>query len=254
MVLVHGFACAPNVWFKVRKRLSERFELHLVTLPGCGGAPKVNAPVMPKMIDAISQYCSSLDRPILIGHSIGGTLTLGVASQYPDAVKGAVVIDGLPYFATVFDVNATPDSMARRAEQSRDEIMNAPPPTPGTRTYFDEHIVDPADAAYMNETTRPADRTTMAHLRFESLTTDLRPEMPNIKVPVLAIAAGQPWLKTAEDLAPIRQGSLDRLGEIADLELQIAERARHFVMIDDPDWFLGKVADFVARRIGEDWP
>lgn len=242
-----GFACAPNVWFKVREPLSKRFELHLVTIPGFGGTLRVHAPVIPKVSDTLGNYCADLDGPVLLGHSFGGTLTFGVAARRSDVIRKAVVVDGLPYFATVFDVNATPDSMREQAARSRDEILNAPPPTPGDKSYFDEHIIDPEDAAYMNETTPRSDRAAMADLRYEILTTDLRPEMPNIEVPVLVIGAGQPWIKSPEDLDGVRQWYLDRLGPIPDFELLIAEQARHFVMIDDPKWFLEKVTDFVAE-------
>lgn len=246
MVLVPGFACAPNVWFKVRESLSSEFELHLVTVPGFGGMSRVEAPVMPKVIEALGRYSSSLDNPVLIGHSFGGTLTLGVAARFPNVLKGGVVVDGLPYSPTVFDVNATVESMRERAEQLRDEILNASPPVPGQPTYFDEHIMDPTDAAYMNETTPGADRSAMADMRFEGMTVDLRPEMPNIRAPVLVMGAGQPWLKSPGDLEGIRTWYLDRLVTIARLDLRIAERARHFVMIDDPDWFVSTLTEFIT--------
>ena len=87
----------------------------------------------------------------------------------------------------------------------------------------------------------------MGDIRYEILTTDIRPEMANIRCPVQYIAAGKPWIKAPDDVATLSEFYLDRIGDIADLEFVIAEKARHFVMVDDPEFFLEAVRRFLAN-------
>ena len=39
-----------------------------------------------------------LERPALIGHSLGGTLALSFAADHSDRIAGVVAVDGLPVF------------------------------------------------------------------------------------------------------------------------------------------------------------
>lgn len=197
------------------------------------------------MRDALGQYCSGLEGPVLLGHSYGAFLALWTAARKSDAISGLIAVDGLPYFATLIDLDATPASMKERAERERSEFAaGQPAPAPG-KSYFDQHVIDPADADYMNRTTPRSDPIAMGDVRYEGYTTDIRPEMPNIRVPTLFIAAGQPWVQTPEDVKSVEDYYLERMGEIVGLRLVVAERARHFVMIDDPDFFLKTVTGFI---------
>jgi pimeloyl-ACP methyl ester carboxylesterase len=45
-----------------------------------------------------------LDKPVIVGHSLGGMLALQLAAGYPDLVSGVVTIDGLPVFPTTENV------------------------------------------------------------------------------------------------------------------------------------------------------
>lgn len=246
--MVPGFACAPNVWFKVHEPLSRSFQLHLVTVPGFGGTPRIEPPVSPKVRDALSDYCSGLEGAVLLGHSYGAFLALWTAARSSDAVSVLIAVDGLPYFPTVWDLGATPESLRDRAEQERNKMAAGPPqPKPG-ETYFDQNIIDPKDAAYMNETTPKSDPVAMGDIRYEILTTDIRAEMSNIRVPTLFIAAGQPWVKKPEDVQGVENFYRERMGDIEGAELVVAERSRHFVMIDDPDFFVGTLERLATRK------
>ena len=40
-----------------------------------------------------------LSRPLVVGHSLGGTLALALASDHPDRLGPLVIVDALPFFA-----------------------------------------------------------------------------------------------------------------------------------------------------------
>ncbi|MFW5687689.1 MAG: alpha/beta fold hydrolase, partial [Bacteroidota bacterium] len=54
MILIHGMACSAGVWDEVAAYYEDRYELHLVTLPGFGNAENIEAPHLLEAIrDAI---------------------------------------------------------------------------------------------------------------------------------------------------------------------------------------------------------
>lgn len=139
-----------------------------------------------------------------------------------------------------------PQRASHRAGQAR-VAAGGGDDRPPRATYFDQHIIDPNDASYLNRACPKADAHAMGDIRYEILTTDIRPEMRDIRCPVQYIAAGKPWIKAPEDVASLTEFYLHRIGEIADLEFVIAEEARHFVMVDDPRFFLQVVHRFLAK-------
>jgi pimeloyl-ACP methyl ester carboxylesterase len=91
-----------------------------------------------------------------------------------------------------------------------------------------------------------SDPTTLGNVTAEAITTDLRDRVALIQAPVLLVGT----YGAATD-------STVRIGTRASYESQasaiprhrvaIAERARHFIMIDDLPWFLAQMDAFLAE-------
>src|SRR4029453_19051285 len=60
-----------------------------------------------------------LEKPILVGHSLGGVLAMAVAADVPDPVGGVVIVDSLPFLPASMDPSATAESVRPRAEEMR---------------------------------------------------------------------------------------------------------------------------------------
>ena len=80
-----GFACTDEVWEVQVKELSKEFECHLFTFAGFGDVPPVEFPWYPKIEEEVQRYIGEhqLEDAIAIGHSLGGTLALSLASKAP---------------------------------------------------------------------------------------------------------------------------------------------------------------------------
>lgn len=88
IVLIPGLACGPWVWDKQISALSGRYDVYALTLPGFDGRPMVGVDrLMQRAVDSVHTLIATrhLHRPIVVGHSLGGTNIVTVEGGYPEA-------------------------------------------------------------------------------------------------------------------------------------------------------------------------
>lgn len=97
MVFVHGLGNeASTVWEKSISKLKDRFYIMSFDLPGFGKSSKDKKEYTPKNYALILDYLTTkyLDKPFdLIGHSLGGAISLKFVSLFPSKVNKLVLID-----------------------------------------------------------------------------------------------------------------------------------------------------------------
>ncbi|MEZ4497071.1 MAG: alpha/beta hydrolase [Thermomicrobiales bacterium] len=98
LVLIHGITSGRWTWGSVVDRLAEDYELFIYDQRGHGQSQKPNHGYQ------LSDYAGDLDivldhfgiaRPLIIGHSLGGMVTLEWAIGQPDRAKAIVIEDSL---------------------------------------------------------------------------------------------------------------------------------------------------------------
>ena len=96
VILVPGLATTGEVWRGTVERLRDRYQLHVLTLAGFGGPEPIGAPFLPRVAAALAEYVDErrLERPVLVGHSLGGFVSLLAASSTPDRFAGGKPIEG----------------------------------------------------------------------------------------------------------------------------------------------------------------
>src|SRR5687768_692280 len=107
IILVPGLASHRDVWAGVADTLDDRYRLHLVQVNGfASAAPGANAdgPVSAPVAEELDRYIreSSLARPAIIGHSMGGTIGMMLAARHPGSVGRLMVVDMVPFMAVMF--------------------------------------------------------------------------------------------------------------------------------------------------------
>ncbi len=97
LVLVHGGLDHARNWDWVARRLREHFHVYALDLRGHGNsasAPGALYTVAEHVLD-LSALIDIIGQPVyLVGHSLGGIITLTYAGVYPERVKKAVSIEG----------------------------------------------------------------------------------------------------------------------------------------------------------------
>lgn len=104
VVLIHGMkGSAAEFTFSVAGRLAERYRVLIPDRPGYGfsdpspepgGAPRVQARLLRGALKRLG-----VERPILVGHSLGAALVMAYAVEYPGEAAAAVTLSGhtLPF-------------------------------------------------------------------------------------------------------------------------------------------------------------
>lgn len=132
VILIPEINCDHSVWETFAARNAERYTMHLVQLPGYAGsaAPETPPPTWPisdrpwyaNAVEAVRVYIQEkgLEKPLLVGASIGGYLAMRVGLEYPELVGGIVSLDHPPAVA-LQGAGGPPMTIEKRRE-----VVNGP--------------------------------------------------------------------------------------------------------------------------------
>lgn len=250
VVLVHGLGSSPRVWAEMMKAVPG-YRYHLVHMAGMGGKDKGangDGPVAAPVAEEIARYIASekLNKPAVIGHSMGGTISMMLAARHPDAVSKVMVVDMLPWVGVMFGPPGTtpasvkPTADAIMARQKGDDAATRSTRVQASITAMINNAPMRAGAI---EDALKSDQNESANSLNELITTDLQQEMANIKVPatvLFVVPAGIPL--TPEQLSGVYHYQFSKL---AGVRIQHVPNAAHFIMWDQPEVFQKEVAAFL---------
>ncbi|WP_449389159.1 alpha/beta fold hydrolase [Chryseobacterium lineare] len=90
LVLLHGFMENLSIWSDMEPHLSENFSLLKIDLPGHGQSDIIaEVQTMELMAEEVKKVLDhqNLQKVHLLGHSMGGYISLGFAEKYPEYLK-----------------------------------------------------------------------------------------------------------------------------------------------------------------------
>jgi pimeloyl-ACP methyl ester carboxylesterase len=178
-----------------------------------------------------------LDRPVLIGNSLGAALSIGFAEQHSDLIRGVVAIDGLPVFPGTEDTPAAARPQVAAAIKARMSGASKEIFALQQQQYMrGVGVTDVSRADELAKLSARSDQEAMVYAMAELFALDLRPGLPDIKVPVLLIA---PYFEpdssqtgTTREMKTAYYTSL--MAGTPNLQVLSIAPARHFVMFDQP--------------------
>ena len=104
LVLLHGFMENLHIWNDMEPHLSENFSLLKIDLPGHGQSDIIaEIQTMELMAEEVKKVLDheNLSKVHLLGHSMGGYISLGFAEKYPEYLKSLTL-----FFSTYFPDDA----------------------------------------------------------------------------------------------------------------------------------------------------
>ena len=230
-----GFGCTGALWDETVKTLSNHYECHVFTFAGFGKVPAIPMPWLETIKTDILAYVqqNNLSRPLLVGHSLGGTLSLALAASEPTRFEKAILIDALPCTAALMIPNYKGERLSYDNPQSLQmlqmsttafEAMNAQ-----TAAFM---CRNPEKQKEITTMLNQSDRKTYVYGYIDMLNWDLREEIAKIKIPVVILAATLPSLDV------VKKTYSEQFRNLPTVTIHYAENAAHFVMYDQPEWYM----------------
>lgn len=106
VLLLHGFGEDSNVWQDVANILQTNYKVVLIDLPGSGKSVVTTDALMNENLSSIDYYADivhallqylRIDTFVMLGHSMGGYITLSFAEKYSNSLKGFGLVHSTAY-------------------------------------------------------------------------------------------------------------------------------------------------------------
>jgi N-formylmaleamate deformylase len=254
MILIPGLYCSGDVWKETVARYQDRYTCYSLTLPGFAGQPAIHADtLLTTVAREIARFIveNKLQKPLLVGHSLGGWMALQVAVSNPGLLGGVVCVSSAPFLPGLAMGNdITLDSAKKTGAMIKGYMVGQSP----EQIRAGQQYVLPTmmrDSARMNEVMKMAvhcDAATQGEVMYELFSLDLRPQMNKVQCPVLVVGD---W-SSYKEYGATRQNTLvkyqQQFAPAGHVTIVLSDTSKHFIMFDEPVWFFGEVDKFLAAR------
>lgn len=251
MILVPGLASGAWAWQGMVERLKGAHVLYVVTPAGFSGRPALPGDPVAATRQALKDLIvqRGIKAPVLVGHSLGATLSLALAQDEPGLVGGVVAIDGLPVFPGTELLPKDQRAHMAAGVAARTSGMAKPMFDAQQKSYMRTiGSIDMARADDMAVMTSASDPAAVTAYMTGILELDLRDKLPAITAPVLVIApyyapdAVQGNISMEEKVAYYQK----LMAGTPKLKVIPVAPARHFAMIDQPDAVADAIRAFAS--------
>lgn len=95
LIILHGLLGASRNWTTIGKALKERFDVHALDLRNHGTSPHADTMRWSELIADLKLYLklNKIEKTYLMGHSLGGKISMKFACEHPEVVKKLVIVD-----------------------------------------------------------------------------------------------------------------------------------------------------------------
>ncbi|MEI9919028.1 MAG: alpha/beta hydrolase [Bacteroidota bacterium] len=112
VVLLHGFCESNQIWGVFANLIAQKSQVIIPDLPGFGSSKLPSTQIsIDSVADILWQWLDSISvkDPIIVGHSLGGYVSLAMTNQRPDSVSGF----------SLFHSTAKADSSEKKANRDK---------------------------------------------------------------------------------------------------------------------------------------
>ncbi|NSX33061.1 alpha/beta hydrolase [Brevundimonas vesicularis] len=257
IILIPGLSSSPEIWQGTVDHLGAGWRVHRIHVQGFAGAPAEGnaqgatpSPVAAPVAEEIARYIreKGLTKPVVVGHSMGGTIGMMLAARHPDAVGKLMVVDMVPFMGAMF---AAPGASAESVTPVADQIWAAQANSPReayvaqATTSINGMINTESRRAEALEDMRESDQKVSAAAFRELITTDLRPELSKITASTEVVYAKF----NDPRMTPQITDSIYRMSfaNLKDAQLKRIDNSAHFIMFDQPQAFYADLDAFLAK-------
>jgi pimeloyl-ACP methyl ester carboxylesterase len=241
VILLHGWLGSWGLWQETMAFLGRNFRTYALDFWGFGeSGKKRDTYAVQDFVSLVDQFMDHLgiSHAPLVGHSMGGTVSLLVAVQYPQRVSKVVVV-GSPIVGSSL---AWALKMAGRRPIAVLLFNMMGALRLGVRMAAPVICRDPRFPDMMD---RDLSRTTLESflLSIASLRrTDLRPLLSQVHVPAMGMYGDKDVIVHPMQWRAMVEG-------IPAARIERFSKAGHYIMLEEPDGFMAKLTDFLEQDV-----
>ena len=240
VILLHGWLGSWGLWQETMAYLGQYYRTYALDFWGFGeSGNKRTSYAVADFISLVDQFMEDLGiaQAPLVGHSMGGTVSLGVAIRYPQRVRRVVVI-GSPIDGASLSFLLKMFGWKPFAALTYHNLWALKAGFHLLARYYSR---DPRWPEMMD---RDISRVTLESfcLSIASLRrTDLRPQLSRVRVPVMGMYGAKDIVVHPRQWQPIQ-------ASLPGARIERYPQAGHFIMLDEPQLFMRDLHNFLAAE------
>jgi pimeloyl-ACP methyl ester carboxylesterase len=240
IIFLPGFASSGDVWNETKINFEKEFTCYTFTMAGFAGVkPQPNASFKNWETEIVNYIkANKIEKPIIVGHSMGGGLALAIASDYPERISKIVVVDALPCLAALRDPsfksqenNNCTSMVNQMTAMSEDEFLQM------QKRNMAMLLADTTKQEEAINWSMKSDRKTFSEMYCDFSNTDLRDKIVAIKCPSLILLE----FGFSNYKEPIEA----QYKNLKTASFQYSTKGLHFIMYDDAAWYLAQLNNFI---------
>jgi 3-oxoadipate enol-lactonase len=241
VVFLHGIGGAARGWAKQLQRFGRDWRALAWDMPGYGGSQPLGTVTIRSLAEAFARFLDQIaaERPVLVGHSIGGMIVQQLLAERPEAARAVMLAQTSPAFGRPEGEWQREFIAARLGPLDRGETMRDLAPRLVAELVGDKP--NPKGLMLAQECMAAVPEASYRAMMLALMGFDLRSALPRIGVPALVLAGS----KDTNAPAPMMQRMAEKIPGAAYVCL---EGVGHLAPLERPEGFNDAVATFLAER------
>jgi len=240
IIFIPGLGCSGEVWNETVEKFEKNYTCYTFTMAGFAGAQPQPEATFTNWETQIAGFikANNIQKPIVIGHSVGGGLTMALAADYPQLIDKIIVVDALPCLSALSnpafkskennDCSPIINQLAAMNNEQFEQMQKRMIPGMVADTSWQKKVIS---------WSVQSDRKTFAGIFCDFLNTDLRERLKNVQCPALILLESP--------FTSFKPAIEEQYKNLKTAQLQYSTKALHFIMFDDKEWFQNQLTNFI---------
>lgn len=149
LIILHGLYGMSDNWVTLARQMAEKFEVFIPDMRNHGQSPQSPTHSYPAMAEDVLEFMTehNMEKPIILGHSMGGKVAMLFAMENPELIERLIVIDIAPKSYDLKNVHLdilkammSVDFNAIRTRADVEEIINRQITDPRIRLFIQKNL------------------------------------------------------------------------------------------------------------------
>lgn len=253
LIILHGLYGSSDNWVSIGRKLSANYEVYLVDQRNHGKSPHSPQHNYHLLKEDLLEFMDkqSIDKAIILGHSMGGKTAMFFAVDYPERVNNLIVVDISPKsyrntkstqllsHSTIIKAMYNVDFNHVKSREDIDKILSPSIPLKRVRQFLLKNV------------NRTKDNRFAWSLNLESISNELKNIMDGLPIKNFKNGngiTGFPALfikgEKSDYIKPSDRRAIETVFPFA--EIEIIPNAGHWLHAEKPKLFLKTIQNFLA--------